>query len=195
MKIYHNYFITTCLSVICVHLTQLDTFYSESCIYEFYLHRWEKCNFLEFVLLRTFIIQFLLVNFVSDFIFLVYLQRSKQPRGGGRLDLNYISGCIVVYWKRILRDYGLFIQNKHQICSMLSECKCMGMFSILNLTQFSQNRLLTMKYCSVKDCKCTSSCENGILIPAHDKGVVDFNVTWKTNSPFKYFQKSPPSIL
>ena len=27
------------------------------------------------------------------------------------------------------------------------------------------------------------------------KGVVDFIVTWKTNSPFKYFQKSPPSTV
>ena len=35
----------------------------------------------------------------------------------------------------------------------------------LEFTQFSQNSLLTMKYCSVKDCKCKSSCENGILHP------------------------------
>ena len=38
--------------------------------------------------------------------------------------------------------------------------------------KFSQNSLLTMKYCSVKDCKCMSSCENGILRTI--KGVVDF---------------------
>ena len=81
------------------------------------------------------------------------------------------------------------------MCSTLSEFKCVGRFCILNVTPFSQNSLLTMKYCSVKDCKCTSSWENGILIPAHDKGVVDFNVTWKTNSPFKYFQKSSPSTV
>jgi len=34
---------------------------------------------------------------------------------------------------------------------------------ILNFTQFSQNSLLTKKFCSVKDCKRTSSCENGKL--------------------------------
>ena len=39
----------------------------------------------------------------------------------------------------------------------------MGRFCILNFTQFSQNRLLTMKYCSVKDCNITSFCENVIL--------------------------------
>ena len=74
---------------------------------------------------------------------------------------------------RVLRDYGLFIQYKHQICSTLSEYKSMGRFCILNFTQFSKNSLLMMKYFSVKDCKCTSSCEN--WNPAHDKGVVDFN--------------------
>jgi len=31
----------------------------------------------------------------------------------------------------------------------------MGRFCILNFTQFSQNSLLMMKYCSVKDCKFT----------------------------------------
>ena len=48
----------------------------------------------------------------------------------------------------------------------------MGRFRILNFTQVSQNSLLTMKYCSVKDCKCSFSCEWN---PAHNKGVVDIN--------------------
>ena len=30
---------------------------------------------------------------------------------------------------------------------------------------------------------------------AHDKGVVNLIVTWKTNFPFKYFLKSPPSTV
>ena len=38
---------------------------------------------------------------------------------------------------------------------------------MLNFTQFSQNRILTMKYCSVKDCIRTSSCENVILHSLH----------------------------
>ena len=39
----------------------------------------------------------------------------------------------------------------------------MGRLCILNSTQFSQNSLLTMKYCSVKDGNSMSSCENVIL--------------------------------
>ena len=35
----------------------------------------------------------------------------------------------------------------------------------------------------------TSSCENGILHTIKEKWILI--VTWKTNSPFKYFQKSP----
>ena len=58
---------------------------------------------------------------------------------------------------------------KHQICSTLSEYKCMGRFCIMNFTQFSRNSLLRMKYCSVN-----------ILLwrwnPAHDEEVVDFNI-------------------
>ena len=46
---------------------------------------------------------------------------------------------------------------------------------ILHFTQFSQNCLLTMKYCSVKDCNSTSSCENEILQSAHDKRAEDCN--------------------
>jgi len=39
-------------------------------------------------------------------------------------------------------------------------------------------------------CKCTSSCENGILHTIKEQWILI--VTWKTNSPFKYFQKSSP---
>ena len=46
---------------------------------------------------------------------------------------------------------------------MLSEYKCIKRICILNFTQFSQNRLLSMKYCSLKDCNSTPSCENVIL--------------------------------
>ena len=46
---------------------------------------------------------------------------------------------------------------------MLSEYKCIKRICILNFTQFSQNRLLSMKYCSIKDCNSTPSCENVIL--------------------------------
>ena len=52
------------------------------------------------------------------------------------------------------------------------EYKCMGRFCIFNFKQFSQNSLLTMKYCSVKGCKCTSSCKNGL--PGHDKASSGF---------------------
>ena len=52
----------------------------------------------------------------------------------------------------------------------------MGRFYILNFTQFSQNSLLTMKYCSVKDCKCKSSCENDILRIIKEKWILI--VTW-----------------
>ena len=60
----------------------------------------------------------------------------------------------------------------------------------MNFTQFSQNRLLTMKYCSVKDCKCTSSCENGI--PAYDKGVVDFNSYVENKFAIQIFSETTP---
>ena len=69
----------------------------------------------------------------------------------------------------------------------------MGRFFILNFSQFSQNSLLTIKYCSVKDCKFTSSYENGILHTIKEKWILI--VTLKINSPFKYFQKSPPGTV
>ena len=43
------------------------------------------------------------------------------------------------------------------------EVQVYGEVCILNFTQFSQNILLKMKYCSVKDCKCKYLCENVIL--------------------------------
>ena len=73
------------------------------------------------------------------------------------------------------------IQYTHQICSTLSEYKCMGRFCILNFTQFSQNRILTMKYCSVKDCNSTSSCKNVILHTIKEQWIAI--VKWKTDSP------------
>ena len=73
------------------------------------------------------------------------------------------------------------IQYTHQICSTLSEYKCMGRFCILNFTQFYQNRILTMKYCSVKDCNRTSSCENVILHTLKEQWIAI--VKWKTDSP------------
>jgi len=42
-------------------------------------------------------------------------------------------------------------------------------------------------------CKSTSSCENGILHTINEQWILI--VTWKTNSPFKYFQKSAPSTV
>ena len=51
----------------------------------------------------------------------------------------------------------------------------MGRFCILNFTQFSQNRLLTMKYCSVKDCNSTSSCENIILHTIKEQWIATVN--------------------
>ena len=56
-------------------------------------------------------------------------------------------------------------------------------FCNLNFTQFSHNRLLTMKYCSVKDCNSTSSCENAILHTIKERWIAI--VKWKTNSPEK----------
>ena len=70
------------------------------------------------------------------------------------------------------------IQYKHQICTTLSEYKCMGRFCFLN---FTQNSVLTMTYCSVKDCKCTSSCENIILHTIKEQWIAI--IKWKTNSP------------
>jgi len=52
---------------------------------------------------------------------------------------------------------------KHTVQTSNMEYKCMGRFCILNLTQFSQNHLLLLKYCSAKDCNSTSSSENGTL--------------------------------
>jgi len=69
----------------------------------------------------------------------------------------------------------------------------MGRFCILNFTPFSQNNLLTMKYCSVKDCKCTSSCENVILHTIMELWILVITLT--ANYPFKYFQKPPPSTV
>ena len=53
----------------------------------------------------------------------------------------------------------------------------MGRFCILNFTQFSQNRILTMKYCSVKDCK------NVILHTIKEQYIVK----WKTDSPSRIY--------
>ena len=68
---------------------------------------------------------------------------------------------------------------------MLSEYKCMGIFCILNFTQFSQNRILTMNYCSVKDCNPTSSCENVILHMLKEQWIAI--VKWKTDSPSRVY--------
>ena len=57
----------------------------------------------------------------------------------------------------------------------------MGRFCILNFTEFSQNRILTMRYCSVKDCISTSSCKNVILHMIKEKWIEI--VKWKTDSP------------
>ena len=73
------------------------------------------------------------------------------------------------------------IQYTHQICSTLSEYKCMGRFCISNFTQFYQNRILTMNYCSVKDCISTSSYKNVILHTIREKWIAI--VKWKTDSP------------
>ena len=67
---------------------------------------------------------------------------------------------------------------------------CFPSTSILNFTQFSQNRLWTMKYCSGEDCNSTPSCENVILHTVKESWILI--VTWKTNSPFKYFQEITP---
>ena len=56
-------------------------------------------------------------------------------------------------------------------------------------TQFSQNRLLTMKYCFVKDCNITSSCENGILHSIKEKWILI--VTWKTILHLNIFRNHP----
>ena len=57
----------------------------------------------------------------------------------------------------------------------------MGRFCILNFTEFSQNRILTMRYCSVKDCISTSSCKNVILHTIKEQWIAI--VKWKTDSP------------
>ena len=69
------------------------------------------------------------------------------------------------------------IQYTHQICSTLSEYKCMGRFCIFHFTQFYQNRILTMKYCSVKDCNSTPSCKNVILHTIKEQWIAI--VKWK----------------
>ena len=57
----------------------------------------------------------------------------------------------------------------------------MGRFYIFNFTQFSQNRIVTMKCCSVKDCNSTSSCKNVILHMIKEQWIEI--VKWKTDSP------------
>ena len=57
----------------------------------------------------------------------------------------------------------------------------MGRFCISNFTQFYQNRILTMNYCSVKDCISTSSYKNVILHTIKEKWIAI--VKWKTDSP------------
>ena len=57
----------------------------------------------------------------------------------------------------------------------------MGRFCILNFTQFSQNLILTMNYCFVKDCNRTSSCENIIQHTIKEQWIAI--VKWKTDSP------------
>ena len=52
--------------------------------------------------------------------------------------LAWVYALGLVYWLRILRDYGIFIQYTHQVCSTLSEYKCVGRFCILNFTVFSE---------------------------------------------------------
>ena len=56
----------------------------------------------------------------------------------------------------------------------------MGRFCILNFTQFYQNRILSMKYCSGKDCNRTSFCENVILHTLKEQCIAI--VKWKTDS-------------
>jgi len=104
-----------------------------------------------------------------------------HTEGFSKIPSNIYSILFAVYWKRTLRDYCLIIQYKHQICSTLSEYKGMGRFWILNFTQSYQNHLLTIKYCSVKDCNSTSSCENVILQVIKEQWIAI--VKWKTNSP------------
>ena len=50
----------------------------------------------------------------------------------------------------------------------------------LKFTQFSQNRILTMKYCSVKDCNSPSSCKNAILHTIKEQWIALDK--WKTDS-------------
>ena len=67
----------------------------------------------------------------------------------------------------------------------------MGRFCILNFTQFSQNRILTMKYCSVKDCNSTSSCKNVILHTIKEQwiGLVKCKTNFPSRISSRHFEK------
>ena len=74
----------------------------------------------------------------------------------------------IVYWSRILEDYGLMMQYNYQICSTLSVYGEVMYFKLYSV--FSEP---FMKYCSVKDCNSASSCENEILHKINEY-IVDF---------------------
>ena len=111
----------------------------------------------------------------------------QSVRKPNRPLLLYNSPCLGVYQPEFTLQYST-VQYSTNInyAVRFQSIKCIGRFCILNFTQFSQTSLLTMKYCSVKDCKCTSSCENGI---AHDIGIVDFNSYMKNKLSIQIFSE------
>ena len=118
----------------------------------------------------------------------------------GGLDLSYLSvriGLSVYTWdsllikdvKRLWPIHTVQISNMQYVfgVQVYEEILYLEFYSV-----FSES-LLTMKYCFVKDCNSLSSCENGILHTIKELWILI--VTWKTNSPSKYFQNSPPSSV
>ena len=63
--------------------------------------------------------------------------------------------------KRLWPIHTVQISNMQYAFRVL-KCMGKGRFCFFNFKQFSQNSLTTKKYCSIKDCKCRSSCKNGI---------------------------------
>ena len=88
---------------------------------------------------------------LNSFILRLLTRGARTQLPGYVYQTKYAIKTAYLY-RILLRDYGLFIQNKHLICSTLSEYKCMGRFCILNFTSFSsrlyimQEKLIAVAY-------------------------------------------------
>ena len=116
----------------------------------------------------------------------------------GGLDLSYLFVCIslsLCTWASLLIKDIKRLWHIHTVHTHIKYAVRFRNTSVLGgfvswILLFSQKRLLTVKYFSVEDCKSASSCENVIFHTIKEYWILI--VTLTANSPFKYFQKSPP---